>query len=63
MIRYSDEESEMVILDENDGITDTTRRPLCEEERNRILQRLERQAEWRKLMQDEGQSNENEGKV
>ena len=42
---------EIVILNENEGVTDTTRRPVSEARRRAIEKQLEKEAELRRLME------------
>jgi len=55
---YSGNDWDIVILDPNEGERDTTIRPLSEERRKEILKRLERQAELRKMMEEEMKKKE-----
>jgi hypothetical protein len=52
-----DNDWDIVILDPKDCEVDTTIRPLSEERRKEILKRLERQAELRKMMEEEEKEN------
>jgi hypothetical protein len=58
---FGNDDVDIVILDEKDSETDTTRRPLSEEKRTEIRKRIERQAELRKMMEAE-MKKKDEGK-
>ncbi len=49
---FSDDDADIVILHEQDGVIDTTHRPVSEATRKRIQERLAKEAELRRMAEE-----------
>ena len=54
---FSNDDAEIIIVDETMGVIDTTRRPASEARRKALQQQLEKEAETRQLMEKMKMSN------